>query len=54
MEWIIHPKAFSDKPRTPLAVRTAAEWKTWVKVISPAILERRLPEPYYREWIRVA
>lgn len=54
MEWIIHPKAFGDGPRTPLAVRAAAEWETWVKVISLAILEGRLPEPYYRGWIRAA
>ena len=50
MERIIYPTAFGDKPRSPLAVRKAAEWKAWTKAISPVILQGRLPEPYYREW----
>ena len=53
MERIVYPTAFGDKPRSPLAVRKAAEWKAWVKVISPVILHGRLPEPYYREWINL-
>ena len=51
MERIVYPTAFSDKLRSPLAVRKAAEWKAWAKVISPVILRGRLPEPYYSEWI---
>ena len=31
------------------AVREAAEWKEWVKVIYPAVLQGRLPGPPYRE-----
>ena len=53
MEKITYPTAFGDKPRSPLAVRKAAEWKSWVKVISPIVLQARLPEPYYREWVNL-
>ena len=53
MEWIIYPTAFGNKPRSPLAVRKAVEWKAWTKVISPVVLQGHLPEPYYREWINL-
>ena len=53
-ERIVYPTAFGDKPRTALAIRKAAEWKAWLKVISAAVLQGHLPEPYYHEWINLA
>ena len=50
---IVYPTAFGDRPRSPLAFRKAAEWKAWVKVISSVVLQGRLPEPYYSEWINL-
>ena len=53
MARIVYPTDFGDRPRSPLAIRKAAEWKAWVKVISPVVLQGRLPEPYYREWVNL-
>ena len=53
MERIVYPTAFGGKPRSLLTVRKAAGWKAWVKVITPIVLQGRLPEPYYREWINL-
>ena len=53
MERIVYPTTFGDKPRSPLAARGAAEWKAWVKIISAVVLQGRLPEPHYREWINL-
>ena len=50
---IVYPTAFGDRPRSPLAIRKAAEWKAWVKAVSPVVLQGRLPEPYYREWVNL-
>ena len=50
----VYRTAFGDKPRTPLAVRKAAEWKAWVKVLSAVVLQECRPEPYYHEWINLA
>ena len=48
-EWSVYPTAFGNNLRTPFAVRKAAEWKAWVKVLSAVVLQGRLPEPYYHE-----
>ena len=53
MARIVYPTAFGDRPRSTLAIRKAAEWKAWVKVISPVTLQGRLPEPHYCEWVNL-
>jgi len=53
IERMVFPTAFGDKPRSIFTVRKAAEWRTWMKVISPVVLKGRLAEPFYSEWIRL-
>lgn len=50
---MVFPVAFGDRPRSVFAIRKAAEWRTWLKVISPIVLKDRLPEPFYSEWVNL-
>jgi hypothetical protein len=48
---IIFPTAFGDAMRGVYEMRTANEYKTWIKLVSPIVLKDRLPEPFYSEWL---
>jgi hypothetical protein len=48
---MVFPTAFGDQMRGVYELRKANEYKTWTKIVSPILLNGRLPEPFYTDWI---
>lgn len=47
----LFPTTLGAQVRSLKDLKKAAQWRTWVHILSPVLLKGRLAEPYYSQWI---